>query len=86
MARTMGQVIADARAGLSLTQKQLAAKAGLSRSYICDIENDRYTPSVKSLFLLARLLGLDLNFFAIDDGNTSAVVSGEDERRQASGA
>jgi len=69
--KTIGQTIAQARANCDLTQKELAAKAELSRSYICDIENDRYMPSVRTLLRLAKILHVDLNFFALDDGNTS---------------
>lgn len=70
MANSIGQTIARARVGSNLTQKELSAKAGLSRSYICDIENDRYMPSVRTLLLLAKILKVDLNFFALNDGNT----------------
>ena len=68
---TIGKAISTARNACGFTQEQLSDITGLSRSYICDIENDRYNPSVKVLTLLAVKLKLDLNFLLQNDGNTS---------------
>lgn len=68
---TIGKAISTARNACGFTQEQLSDITGLSRSYICDIENDRYNPSVKALALLAGALRIDLNFLLQNDGNTS---------------
>lgn len=58
----IGQVICGKRKEKGLTQKELADRTELSRSYICDLEAGRYTPSVKSLVAISSVLELDLNF------------------------
>ena len=59
---TVGKVIADYHIKKGMTQDKLSELSKLSRSYICDIENDRYNPSVKTLVILADILDIDLNF------------------------
>lgn len=41
--------------------KDLAAQAGLSVSYVCDIENGRANPSLPVLVKLAELLGCSID-------------------------
>ena len=59
---TIGKTIAEFRTKSLMTQDELSKQTGLSRSYICDIENDRYNPSVKTLLILAKALNIDLSF------------------------
>jgi transcriptional regulator with XRE-family HTH domain len=58
----IGNMISLHRNKMGLTQLQLAEKAGLSRSYLGDMEKGRYSPSVKSLVSIAKVLYIDLNF------------------------
>lgn len=51
--KSIGEQIKDARKSAGLTQLELAKKTDLSRSYIGDIEKDRYNPSVSTLQLIA---------------------------------
>jgi len=44
-----------------LMAKDLAAQAGLSVSYVCDIENGRANPSLPVLVKLAELLGCSID-------------------------
>ena len=44
----------------SLTQKQLAAKIGIQRGYLAEIERGRKSGSVKTLKALAEALSVDL--------------------------
>ena len=46
------------RKGKGLTQVLLAQKAGISRSYLADVEGDRYNPSVETLKSIAQSLGI----------------------------
>jgi len=58
----IGNAISKKRQEQKLTQVQVAELSGLSRNYISDIENGRYTPSVDALSRLAKCLNIDLNF------------------------
>ena len=59
-AATLGGWLRDTRARQGLTQKDLAERAGMSRSYLCDIERGRgASPSVSTLDHLARALGVE---------------------------
>lgn len=60
--KIIGDIISQHRNEMKLTQRELADKSALSRSYIADIEAGRYSPSVKSLVSIANVLKLDLNF------------------------
>lgn len=51
--KSIGERIKGARKAAGLTQVELAKKTKLSRSYIGDIEKDRYNPSVSTLQLIA---------------------------------
>ena len=51
--KSIGERIKDARKSAGLTQKKKKKKTDLSRSYIGDIEKDRYNPSVSTLQLIA---------------------------------
>lgn len=52
--KSIGERIKDARKSAGLTQLELAKKTDLSRSYIGDIEKNRYNPSVSTLQLIAN--------------------------------
>lgn len=52
--KSIGERIKEARKAAGLTQVELAKKTELSRSYIGDIEKDRYNPSVSTLQLIAK--------------------------------
>jgi len=52
----LNYAITKRREDLGLTQKELAAKTGLSYSFINDLENGRRKPSLESLDLIANAL------------------------------
>ncbi|AQZ45604.1 helix-turn-helix domain-containing protein [Paenibacillus larvae] len=56
--KAIGLAVKKARKNKGLTQAQVATKSGLSRTYICDVENGRYCPSVDSLLKIAGALGV----------------------------
>ncbi|AMA53326.1 helix-turn-helix domain-containing protein [Bacillus inaquosorum] len=58
---TVGQRIKAIRKERKLTQVQLADKANLSRSYLADIERDRYNPSLSTLESVASALGVQVS-------------------------
>ena len=59
---TLGRRIADCREQLGWTQKQLAERAGLSVTFISEIENDRRSPGTEALLALADALGSSLDY------------------------
>lgn len=60
---TIGSQIKFARLEAKLTQMELAQKTALSRSYIGDIEKDRYNPSISTLELIAKATNKPVDFF-----------------------
>ncbi|CAM4182441.1 helix-turn-helix domain-containing protein [Paenibacillus alkaliterrae] len=72
--KALGSAIQTKRKALHLKQASVSETTGLSRSYLSDIENGRYAPSVDALSKIAIALNLDLNFLK-NDGNTS--IQGE---------
>lgn len=62
--KIIGLNIKEKRKKKELTQEKLADMTGLSRNYISDIENGRYTPSVESISKIAHCLDLNLNFLS----------------------
>ena len=51
---SIGKKIRDARKNAGMTQVELAKATNLSRSYIGDIEKDRYNPSISTLQAIAK--------------------------------
>jgi len=62
MPRNIGKKIAEARMSAGYTQQRLSEITGVSRSYICDIENGRYNPSLNTLMQLSSAMNIDYNF------------------------
>ncbi|MED4969697.1 helix-turn-helix domain-containing protein [Parageobacillus toebii] len=59
--KTLGAIIKQKRKEAGMTQDQLSSATNLSRNYISDIENGRYTPSLNALSKIAICLDIDLN-------------------------
>ncbi|WIF95165.1 helix-turn-helix domain-containing protein [Caminicella sporogenes] len=59
----LGDNIKKCRKIRKLTQKELAAKSNISRSYLADIENNRYNPSVEVLKSIANALDVPVEIF-----------------------
>lgn len=60
--KIIGQAIKNRRIKKNKTQLQVSEDTGISRSYLSDVENGRYMPSVETLIKLASYLELNLNF------------------------
>lgn len=67
---SIGEKIRNARKDAGMTQTELAQKTSLSRSYIGDIEKDRYNPSVATLQAIAK--ATDVPVESLLGGNTPA--------------
>lgn len=56
--------IKERREELGLTQKELAEKAGITQSFLCDIEQGRSKPSIDTAVKIANALNIsDIKFF-----------------------
>lgn len=60
---TIGNKIKNLRKLNKMTQMELAAKANISRSYLADIERDRYNASLDTLKSIASALNVNINEF-----------------------
>ncbi|CAG7616930.1 hypothetical protein PAESOLCIP111_01960 [Paenibacillus solanacearum] len=56
---SIGERIKFFRKQQTMTQVQLAERAGLSRSYLADVEGNRYNPSVDTLKSIAKALHIE---------------------------
>lgn len=63
---SIGNKIRELRLEYDLTLKELAARAGISLSYLSDIEKGRSNPSVDTLQNIADALGKSPSYF-LDD-------------------
>ena len=66
---SIASVIKARRKELGITQAKLAEMTGVSRSYICDTETGRMSPSMKTLMRITDSLSLSF-FLQRRDGNT----------------
>lgn len=66
----IGDKIREKRKMLNMTQQELADELDLSRTYICDLEANRYVPSLKTAARIATFMDIDLNFLIKNDGKT----------------
>lgn len=63
------------RAGL--TPRQLAEKAGCTKTYINALERGQYTPSAPVLMAIASALGVDIDALLQDDAPDAAAPVAE---------
>lgn len=59
---SMGERIRTRRTELEWTQDVLAQKAGISKSFLSDVENGKRSIGAETLLDLARVLGLSLDY------------------------
>lgn len=57
----LGARIKHYRKKRGLTQYELAERANISRSYLADMERERYNPSVDTLLAISRALHIELH-------------------------
>lgn len=63
----VGNKIKKFRKEQNLTQKELALKANISRSYLADLESDRYNPSIDTLSCISQALSINIKDFFEDE-------------------
>jgi transcriptional regulator with XRE-family HTH domain len=52
----LGEILREAREKAGLSQEQLAFRAGVDRTYISQLENDKKSPTVQTLFRICRAM------------------------------
>ena len=60
--QTVGARVRTRRIELGLSQHTLAEKAGISKSFLSDLENNRRSIGAETLLDLGRAMGLSLDF------------------------
>ena len=59
--------VKERREELGMSQKDLAEKAGISQSFLCDIEQGRSKPSIDTALKIAEALNIsDVKFFGTE--------------------
>ncbi|PNQ81927.1 helix-turn-helix domain-containing protein [Paenibacillus sp. F4] len=76
---SIGEILKRERKKKKITQLELSQKANMSRSYIADIERDRYNPSVETLTSLARALEINPSVF-FNDPKTPDWATNKDNK------
>jgi transcriptional regulator with XRE-family HTH domain len=59
--KTNGATIRVLREALGISQASLAARAGLSKSYLCEVELGTYQPTIARTQRIAGALGVTLD-------------------------
>ncbi len=70
----IGQRVRRLRESRGITQSQLQASSGVSRSYLSRIESSQMTPSLGTLEKVAEALGVGLNRFFIPESDGETVL------------
>jgi len=70
----LGNAIKSTRSALGISQEELAARAGLHRTYVSDVERGARNPSLESVDKLARALELSLPRLLERAGDTQTLV------------
>ena len=79
MELNIGQKIRAFRLASDLTQEELANRAGLTKGFISQLENDQTSIQIDSLADIIEALGMTLSDFFSDNDDINAVYS-PDER------
>jgi len=70
----IGDRIKEQRKLNKLTQAELAEQANLSRSYLADIERNRYNPSVDTLKSIANALHINLSLLIEEQPDEKTTI------------
>ncbi|MCI0634665.1 MAG: helix-turn-helix domain-containing protein [Actinobacteria bacterium] len=78
---TGGQFVLEARRRAGLTQRQLAARSGLSQPEIARIESGTVSPSFGRILRLVRACGFDLAIQLVRLDQEDEILASQNERR-----
>lgn len=76
MKKNVGETLKEIRKVKKLTQENLAKKANISRTYLSDIENNRYSPSIPFLKKVSKALseGITTKYYMLYDDIYTALM------------
>ncbi|MDU5108854.1 MAG: helix-turn-helix transcriptional regulator [Clostridium sp.] len=77
---SIGERIKSLRKQNKLTQVELAKKSNISRSYLADIENDRYNPSLETLKALSYSLNVNLSDIVSEKNESNTNLNQRDKK------
>lgn len=77
----IGEKIKGLRLASELTQEELADRAGLTRGFISQLENDQSSIAIDSLADILSALGVSLSDFFSDSSKTQVVFGPEDRTK-----
>lgn len=77
---SIGERIKSLRKQNKLTQVELAKKSNISRSYLADIENDRYNPSLETLKALSNSLNANLSDLVSEENQFDNNLNQRDKK------
>lgn len=77
---SIGKNIKFYRKQKKLTQVELAERANLSRSYLADVEGDRYNPSVDTLKAIADALQVSTHLLLGEEPSIPQWATSKDKR------
>ncbi len=69
-ARAIGEKLRAARQGQQISLRELASRAEVSASMLSQVETGKAYPSVRSIYSIAAALGLPVDYFFPDSGET----------------
>jgi transcriptional regulator with XRE-family HTH domain len=75
----IGRRIREIRKSRGMTQDQLAAAAGLSKSFISEVENDSRNASSRNLLNIANVLGASVEYLLRGISLGAAVAAGSEK-------
>lgn len=76
----IGKKIKKYRKEKGLTQLDLATKSNMSRSYLADVENNRYNPSVDTIKSIANALDVPMEEFFKEGEEAEVILNEKDEK------
>jgi len=77
---SIGEKIKLHRKNAKLTQVQLAEKANMSRSYLADLERNRYNPSLDTLTAIANALNINVSNLIDEEKPFNPDLNEKDEK------
>jgi|SRR5690554_5778381 len=74
----IGKKIRELRLENDLTQDELASRLELTKGYISQLENNKTSPSIQTLFEMLEVLGTDVHEFFSDKADINYVFRKDD--------
>lgn len=75
---SLGNRIRQTRTQKAITLQELSDRSGLSKGFICQLENDKATPSLQALEKLAQGLSIPIAFLFLTNDEKIHVVRGHE--------